>query len=598
MNAPQRNGSRIGLHGARSRQSLRTLAVILMGLIVSACAGIPTSGPVTKVVDDAGFGESTVRYSPARPSRNASPQQIVSGYLDAMLAYPVSTGTAAAFLTPRGAKGWNPSDQVRIYSSSEVFGARPAARTSGDVDDGPDPSVDVRLGLVEDARLDRQGHFARQARPSEITYRLERVKGEWRIANPQAGVLVNRKFFDDYFRPFSIFFFDRPGERLVPDPVHLVVGDQLATSLVTSLSRGPRASDLAASRTYVPAVDALRPSVPISGDGVADVQFDTDLNRLAESVRDRLSAQVVWTLRQVPDIVTVRLTGGSTPLGEQAGLQDVTSWGAFGPSIARGHAYAVADGAVVQIDEDDVRPLSGPWGRDARGARSIAVSDAGVAAVLGEGNVARITNRKGAAVRTVDGSRFITPRWDESGKVWLVDRDGARTRVRVVDGSDVTTLRAAGLARLDPSTFELSPDGARYAVTVGRGARSAIMVGSVLRSAKNEITGLADPYRVFTGAGSPSSATWSSGTRLSYLAASESGRQVYTSAIDGSATSGGVDRGDALLPDVGARTLAIGTGEGPARYVTDADNRLWYLPPGESWQRLPIKKVTGLTYGR
>ncbi len=92
--------------------------------------------------------------------------------------------------------------------------------------------------------------------------------------------------------------------------------------------------------------------------------------------------------------------------------------------------------------------------------------------------------------------------------------------------------------------------------------------------------------------------SWSSGTELSYLADSQSGRQVYTTAIDGSSTSGGLSRGGALLPDVRPSTLATGVGPTPNRYATDARDRLWFLEPGGSWRLLPDIKVTGLTYGR
>jgi hypothetical protein len=571
--------------------------VVAALLAVSACAGIPSSGPVTKVEDDSGFGESTVRYSPARPAKDASPQQIVRGYLDAMLAYPVSTGIATAFLTPEGAKQWSSSAGVRVYSSP-VVSPTLAGGARGDRADTNQAPVDVRLSLTEESRLDRQGHYTRRARPAELSYRLERVDGEWRIANPQAGLLVNRKFFDDYYRPFDIYYFDRPGRRIVPDPIYLAVGDQLATALVSSLGRGPGPSTGGAARTYVPPLRTLRPSVPVSDDGVADVEFNTDFSALGESAQDHLSAQIVWTLRQVPDVTAVRLVGGTTVLSNGgSAVQDVSSWGGYGPSIARGHAYAIVDDRIVQIDDATVKPLSGTWGKDARGAVSVGVSGDGVAGVLAGRSLVRVTNHKGTDARTFGGSQFITPRWDGDGNVWLLDRKGSRTRVRVVTGDKVRTLDIGRLAGIDATTFALSPDTSRYAVTVRRPGGTSIRVGWVQRDAKDRILGLGNPRNVYTSARSPRSVSWSSGTELSYLAASQSGRQVYTTAIDGSSTSGGIFRGGSLLPDVGASTLAIGTGETPVQYATDARKRLWFLPPGESWQLLSTTGVTGLTYG-
>ncbi len=410
---------------------------------------------------------------------------------------------------------------------------------------------------------------------------------------------MSRKFFDDYFRPFNIYDFDRPGRRLVPDPVHLLVGDQLATGLVTSLARGVGASTADALRTYLPPLNALRPSVPVSNRGVADVEFSTDFSAMTESVQDRLSAQIVWTLRQVPDVTAVRLAGSSTVLtGEGDGPQDISSWGGYGPSIARGRAYAISDDRVVQIDDSTVKRLTGAWGRDARGAVSVGVSESGVAGVLKGRNAVRVTNREGADARTFAGSRFLTPQWDGDGNAWLLDRQGSRTRLRMVTGDRIRTLASGRLARLDVTSFVLSPDSSRYAVTVRDAAGTSIRVGWVRRDANDRILGLGDPSGVYTSAGSPRSVSWSSGTELSYLADSQSGRQVYTTAIDGSSTSGGLSRGGALLPDVRPGTLVTGVGPTPNRYATDASNRLWFLEPGGSWRQLPDIKVTGLTYGR
>ena len=581
------------------RSRSRGLVVLATLLAVSACAGIPSSGPVTKVADDGGLGESTVRYSPARPAEGASPQQIVRGYLDAMLAYPASSGTATAFLTPDAAKDWNPSVGVRVYSSIGLFGPTLGAAEDGETTDKTRNPVEIETRLVEDARLDRQGHYRRRALPAEFTYQLERVDGEWRIANPQAGLLVSRKFFDDYFRPFNIYNFDRPGRRLVPDPIHVLVGDQLATGLVTSLARGPAESRAGAVRTYVPPLESLRPSVPVSGEGVADVEFSADFSAMSESAQNHLSAQIVWTLRQVPDVTAVQLSGTATALsGSGAGVQDITSWNGFGPSVTRGHAYALSGNHVVQIDGDTIKRLSGSWGKDARGAVSVGVSEDGIAGVLAGRNLVRITSRKGTDARTFAGSRFITPQWDDDGNAWLVDRQASRTRVRLVTGDEIRTLGTGSLAGLDVRTFALSPDGSRYAVTVRGFGGLSIRVGWVKRNTKDDIVGLGNPSLVYTPAGSPRSVTWSSGTDLSYLAESQSGRQVYTTAIDGSSTSGGLSRGGALLPDVGASVFAVGTGETPNRYALDARNRVWFLAPGSSWEMLPGSKVTGLTYGR
>jgi hypothetical protein len=577
----------------------RSLVALLVVVMASACAVIPSSGPVTKVADDDGLDQSAVRYTPARPLKGASPEQIVRGYLDAMLAFPASSRTASAFLTPEAGRRWTASAQVRIYSAPEVSAVAQSGNR-GELRNQPGGPVSVRLGFTDDARLDRQGRYTRRAAPAALTYSLEQVKGEWRIANPQAGTLITRKFFDDYFQPFTLFFFDRPGRRLVPEPVHLLAGDQLATTLVASLAGGPRSDTTQATRTFVPPRRSLRPSVPVSEGGVADVEFTEDFRELSTSARERFSAQVVWTLRQVPGVEAIQILGGATALtagGDE--IQPVQAWGGFGPSTARGRAYAVVDDTVVEVDDGELRPISGTWGQDARGAGSVGVSEAGVAAVLAGGRQVRVTDRAGAKARTIEGTGLLGPDWDSEGNLWLVDRAAGRTRVRIVAGDDQREIAAEGLAGRRISTFELSPDGSRYVVTGTGTDAGQLLVGRVLRDVGDRVLGLSAPEPVYTTAASPRSASWSSGTQLIFLADSQAGVQVYQASIDGSETIGDVARSGALLPpDVEAETLVAGAGTSSVLYVTDRQDRLWFLGPEGDWSQVEGPPVTGLAFGR
>lgn len=576
---------------------MRFLATLVVAALASGCAGIPSGGPVQKVADDTDLGQSAVRYSPARPQQGASPEQIVRGYLDAMLAFPASSRTASAFLTPDAAQKWTSSSRVLVYAEPDVLGPQDRINR-GETDAQPQSPVSVRLGFTVDAELDGQGRYTRRGEATALSYTLEQVRGEWRIANPQEGLLVNRKFFADYYRTFNLYYFDRPARRLVPDPVHLVVGDQLATTLLTSLAGGPP-GDGESTRTFVPERSALRPSVPVSEEGVADVEFTRDLRDLDDSARDRLSAQIVWTLRQAPDVEGVQIVGRSIALtagGEE--VQPVQAWGGFGPSTARGRAYAVVGGAIVEIDDGTTRPLRGPWGKDARGAQFIAVSEEGIAAVLPGRDRVRLTNRDGSGARTIRGAAFIGPDWDSDGTLWLVDRVSAGTRVRVVDDGEERTIQASGVSGLEVGSFKPSPDGARYAVTGAGADAGELHVGRILRDAKDRVVALEAPKRVYTSAPSPRSASWSSGTELTFLADSQSGVQVYQARIDGSETMSEVARSGSLLPDIEADTLAVGQGASPALYVTDRQDRLWILPPEGSWTLIKSPEVTGLSFGR
>jgi len=561
---------------------------VAVAVALAGCAGIPSSGPVERVADDGGLDQSTVRYVPVGPPRDASPQQIVRGYLDAMLAYPVSTGTAALYLTPEAAEEWRSSSGVTVYTDPEV--TLPQTERPGEV------RVSVVLRTNEVARLDRQGHHTRSTEDPERTYRLERVDGKWRITNPQAGVMVTSTYYADYFRPFSLYFFDGPGDRLVPDVVHLAVGEQLPTGLVTALARGPgRAGTF---RTYVPGAGSLRPSVTVGADDVADVEFSTSLAELSKGQRERLAAQIVWTLRSVPDLRGVRIFGGTAILSARGDrVHPIDAWGRFGPPSGDDRTFALVDDRLVEIDGAAVLPVTGEWGRDAGGAVEAAVSEDAVAAVLAGRDQVRVTDRDGSDPVDIDGQRFVAPRWDLDDRLWLVDRPGGLTRVRVTEDDRTRSLSADDLRGLRVQSFTVSPDGSRYAAVASNNGSAALYVGSVRRNRDDRVTSLGNPRRLTIDVDDPRSVGWVSTTRLGFLGASDAGVQLYEVAVDGTDLTGGDTGGGPLLPDVAAAALAGRTGENATRWVLDGQRRLWYLPPDGSWRLIDDRRFSGLSTG-
>jgi hypothetical protein len=561
-------------------------------VMLAGCGGIPSSGPVERVSDEGGPDQSTVRYAPVGPSRDASPQQIVRGFLDAMLAYPVSTGTAALYLTPDAAKRWRSSQGVTVYTSPKVNLSGTA------VLDAERESVVVDLRTSPVARLDRQGHFTQGGDRRPRSYVLQKIKGRWRISNPQDGVMVTRTYYDDYFRPFSLYFFDAPGERVVPDLVHMAVGEQLPTALVTALARGPGHMP-GTVRTYVPGVGSLRPSVTVGDADVADVEFSASLTKLSTREQERLAAQIVWTLRSVPALLGVRIFGG-TPILSSRGdrVHPVESWQGFGPPHGNAHTYAFVGDKLVEVDGGSVRPVKGEWGRDANGAVEAAVGDDSVAAVLRGRDRVRITDRSGGSPLVVDGSGFIAPQLDPDNRLWLIDRPARSTRVRVVDGDKARNLPARGLRGLSVRSFAVSPDGARYALTgTDVAGGPSIHVGPVLRDRDGRLTALGEPRRLSIGVDEPRSVGWVSATRVGFLGASDAGVQRYEVAYDGTDLIGGDTGGGPLLPDVDAISLVGRTGENTARWVVDSRRRLWYLPPDGSWRLIDDRRFFGLSTG-
>ncbi len=568
--------------------TMRRIAAVLGVVVLAGCASIPTSGPVREVGEAGGLGQSTVRYTPALPTEGASPTDVVRGYLDAMLAYPASTRTAAAFLTPRAAEDWKPQSGVTVYDGPRVALQNDAARRADGVE-----GESVAVTIDEVGRVRSDGRYAAGRGGRAVTYRLVQVDGEWRIDDPQRGLLVTATFFADYYRPFQVYFFDRPAERLTSVPVHLPVDDRLAAALVAILARGPGDDRL---RSFVPPESELRPTVPVR-DGVADVGFLS--GELSDTDEERLSAQVVWTLRQVPALTGVRITVGRESVAPTGPVvQPIDGWGEYDTSGARHRVHALRGDRVVEIVGDELAPIAGPWGRDAGGAASVGVSDQDVALVSARRDQVRLAARDGAVRRTVGAVDALPPTVDADDDFWLVDRPRGETRVRLVDGAQVRTVAAPRLADLDVRAFDVSPDGARYVATVGAGRDARIVVGGIERSAKDRVLRLAAPTALHLDAKSARSAVWSDPVRIAFIGTGRTGVQVHTVLIDGSSPADAGTGGRAALPGVDARRVVTSSGDDADSYVTTADGDLWYLGPSGSWRLLDDAPVRSLGAGR
>lgn len=567
-----------------SRVSSRVVAALVVALSLAGCAAIPDSGPVRSAAAIDGDSPDAPRYVPSGPRDGATPEQVVRGYLDAMLAYPVDTAVAAQFLAPGSRRTWQPDDGTTVYSDPSFTPARSTVRA--EVSSSQETVMEVDGTQL--AALDARGRYEPGRKTLRKQLRLTRFGGQWRIINPPRGMLVTAKFFADYYRPYSLWFFDRPGRRLVPQVVHLVAGERLATSLATSLVDGPE--DAPSLRTYVRPQDGLRPSVPVDSDGVADVELADDVTRRSRSDQDRLVAQLVRTLQQVPSTRVVRVSAGPTRL--TPGGTGVGDASRFDPPQTSERVFAVVRDRLREVTTTGLPTVPGAWGKDSARVDSLVVGGSGIAATSLDGPGVRVTDRLGGHRRTVATAGRVLLTWDTAGLLWIVDRPAGRVRVRVVSGSRTTPVDVP-LGTLDVTSFAISPDGGHYAVTDGvRGVR----VGLVSRGTREDVvTRLLPARRVVASVDRPASVHWIDGTHVAFLARTQVGVQVHSAVIDGSDQPGGITGAEPLLPDVGATSLALGAGVDPPLWVVDGRGRLWYRPVGQSWlvsDRGPVQSLS------
>jgi hypothetical protein len=440
------------------------LAVALLAS-VAGCAQLPRSGPVHWVVEEGGDADELPLIDPPPPRVGATPAEIVNGFYEAMKAYPLSTDVAAQYLTTDAAKDWDPWDRTVIYDSVDV-------RWAGG------NTVDASYGRR--AALSDRGHYQPVAggatRQQSMRYTLRLEDGEWRIVNPVDALFVNGGFFTQYFDPVSLYFGTPSGDYLVPDPIYLPTGEQLPTALVRGLLLGPTPTMPDGVRTEVPSMSQVDVSVPVDPDGVAEVRLTGPVLDMTDDQLRLLSAQVVWTLSQVPSITGVRITVSGVPL-EFPGIpqvQTVRNWLDFDATTvpARSELFALESGRLVQVTPHRTpvtRETRGPWGRAVIGIRSFdvdtnlsrvgAISDDRHSLLVGPAFDPR------GVTRIVDTStgRLRSPTFTNSGELLYIEQLAGRARLlKWTPGEGVSSIPIGDLGRRRFISLTLSPDGCRF----------------------------------------------------------------------------------------------------------------------------------------
>ena len=465
-------------------------AICGVALALSACAQIPTSGPVERGAPVLGAEDDPqVRVLPRGPVPGQTPQQVVAAFLDASASFEDEHRVAKQFLTPRAREVWKPEAGVTV------------------LDDLPRPTFELKGDRVvvrarQTARITADGAFLPSGgTPIQESFRMKQDGDLWQIAALPQGLVLDRLEVSLAYRAFDIYFMNPSHTFLVADPVHLPVTQSgSATILVESILKGPTRWLRPAVASAIPAGTSLNlGSVPVEN-GVAQVDLSAEFYDATPEGLEEASAQITATLLQLsPTVTEVSISVEGQPLQLPAAPPTFTSetWERYHSEAltpALGALY-VDDGVVHRIDGDNRPTVQGAFGTGDLDVRDPSMSwNGSIVTALNQSRTELLLNNPFLSLRvddTVEGRRFLPATIDGDDRVWLLDVGGREPRLRVRTGDRwrSAVLRApAGEIR----SFRISPDGSRVAMVVSRDngprAQSELMMGRVVQGA--------DGYRV------------------------------------------------------------------------------------------------------
>ncbi|TDC49499.1 hypothetical protein E1212_18170 [Jiangella ureilytica] len=469
----------------RSRAAL-VAALLAASAVAAGCSEIPTSGPVI----DAGAVEPLeeqrrfIEVSEAPPEPGMTPVEIVDGFIEAMASYEPGYETAREFLSEEAARQWDPSAGVTVF-----YEARPDTQLVGT--DTVHVRMTVRGAVGSDGSFRELLDTPDRDRSSEL--QLVQEDGEWRIANPADGILIDDFSFDREYQARNVYFFDPRFEVLVPDVVYLprTANDATATLLARRVLAGPTDWLAPAVVTAFPEGAELGiDSVPVR-DGIATVDLSPEVALAGPEERERMAAQLIWTLGALPEVEAVRvLVSSGAPLAQSEPLtpRDPEMSG-YDPAVLNPGTplFAVGDTGVVSVTDGETAPVAGPLG-DLPGISEIAVNQGGHRAVVITGDAASGTVVQAASFGEEEqletlfqGIDLSSLAWDRTGLVWAVDHGvpGPGLIVTQPDGQPLEVLLDPELAGRDITRLAVSPDGARVALVVGGLAEVANVIRDV-----------------------------------------------------------------------------------------------------------------------
>ena len=484
----------------------------MVALVLAACGGLPTSGPVRpgRAVDEAQV--EPIRIVPQGPVEGASKTQVAVGFIRAGAGFQETAdgpNVAQEFLVDSSAKAWRPTSTVTVtgYDLSATELASGAIRVSASA-----------LATVTD-----QGRYVELAPGSTVsaTLTMTQVAGQWRAVLPEKfGLWLTPPDFERLFQPVRIAYVAKDRLALVADVRWYAKGSGLATSIARAEIAAVPPYLAGAVRDAFPAGSALAVDAVAVDRGIATVQLNDAVQRSDQTERTVMYAQLVTGLLQAQNVSGVSIVVGRTPL-ELSGVDlPVRSIDQLGLSV--GHPTpvpfaVVRNGTTLQrvapmdIAELDNRPNQRPSPSQTAASTlpsvpagwvwlAAAPDGSEVAAVGGD----RKQLRRWRGDQPVDvagvGTALVRPAYDDRGYLWEGGADAAgRATVwvldRAVDGSPARSISAGWLTGRAIVSLRVSPDGTRAAV-VSRGSEGdRLDIAGVVRDGAGRPTALAEPWR-------------------------------------------------------------------------------------------------------
>lgn len=550
----------------RRPTALLSLA-LAVSLCLSACVGIPSSGPVEAGPEFSETAETDTIFNPLGPQPGAEPLAILEGFIDAFTGTQGDYAVARQFLSSSFQAQWDPRQSVTIRMGSETFRIA--------------DSDTMEYTFATRAGLDQFGSY--NADPLEtqvLSYSFVQEGGEWRISEAPAGIVLAESTFRTIFSQHSLYFYDLTLTRLVPDQRWFPSGTT-ATRVVSALLQGVPEWLTGAVVSQFPDGTSLTPGTTVTVTAsVAHIDLTSEAATASPRQRQLMKLQLSESLASVSTV-------GSVELAVSGSVLAVDPLGADSPTVdprVDARPLVLRDGEFGYAAGEELTPIAQVSDKVvALEPTSVTLSVLGnSAAVLAGDGTVWIVRAGQIAPRQLDTRPgLVAPSFDDYGYTWSVPRDHP-DQLLVYDFEGAEYAVATGLsAQSEVISLDVARDGARVAILLQTPEGPRLVVSAIIRDpAQGYVaTSLGAPlFDTFLEPGEAIDATWVDESSVATL---EVSGEVYSS----------------MLFDVGGFAVSLGRTE-PAVALVGGNGRTGIRllgidgsvssPRGSGWQRTSV----------
>ena len=556
----------------------RLWAVCLAALVVLAgCVGLPRSGRVNSV-STSKTSSGAIGFAVQPPARNATPQQIVEGFLLASRAgLDDDFAVARQYLYGDAAANWKPLARVRVYPDSQ------------DVSTTVTESGAVRASVASRGTLSSHGTYTETANSAVLTTEFSLAKnadGQWRIVSLDDGVFLSENAFSQQFIETPLYFLAPDSNALVAD-LRYYPRRTFATSAMNGLLAGPSEWLASGVHTAVPTGTKLLKSVDVV-DGEATVDLSSVVLAASAKERAALLEQITRTLKASSSVrsVVLKVEGADLNVGSIQSLPTYP-YGSYPVSVISG-------GLPANVSDNRITPLMGDAGLKAHGLSNLAISyqaSRGRLAALGRGGTELIGMDSGSGSWQVlhSGKSLVQPSYDRYGWVWSAERDNAGKILVFKPGENASAhLDVSWLNGAKIRDVSVSRDGSRMVVVCEIGGEVTIRVAAIARDGAGRPTQIGDSIIIGQHLSDVTAAEWIGPSTVAVLGKTALGgeRAMFSVKI-----SGPTER--LAAPYEG--TVSITAGHDEDSIVALTDKKTAYARDGGAWRAI-VSDVTSVAY--